>query len=47
VIFVNSNYAVYNQISKFFVSHMEESVAGHMGTIKFIKGWGGKYKRIR
>jgi hypothetical protein len=35
---VNGNVAVCDQkISKFFVSHVEESMAGHMGVMEFIK----------
>jgi hypothetical protein len=35
---VKDNDAVGGQkISKFFVSHVEESMAGHMGMMKFIK----------
>jgi hypothetical protein len=35
---VNGNGGVCDQkISKFFVSHMEESMAGHMGVMEFIK----------
>jgi hypothetical protein len=35
---VNGNDAVSDQkISKFFVSHMEESMTGHMAMMEFIK----------
>jgi hypothetical protein len=29
-----------DQISKFFVSHVEESMAGHMSVMECIKSWG-------
>jgi hypothetical protein len=36
--FVNSNDVVSGQkISKFFVSHVEESMVGHVGVVEFIK----------
>jgi hypothetical protein len=35
---LNGNDAVSDQkISKFFVSHMEDSMAGHVGVMEFIK----------
>jgi hypothetical protein len=43
---VNGNSAVCDQkISKFFVSHWEESIAGHVGVKSLLKVREGKYKR--
>jgi hypothetical protein len=42
--FVNSSDAVSDQISKFFLSHREESKAGQVGVMEF-KVRKGNYKR--
>jgi hypothetical protein len=34
---VNGNGAVYNQISKVFVSHVEESMTEYVDIVEFIK----------
>jgi hypothetical protein len=34
---VNGNDEVSDKISKFFVSHVEESITGHLGIMEFIK----------
>jgi hypothetical protein len=43
---VNGNDAVSDQeISKFFVSHVEEYMARHVGVMEFIKNQGGELQK--